>query len=209
VRYRESAQLLLDQGSALRWLSAAESGALGESLATTGVACWASSTASYELAVCSTEACVEKLADYVRQARSLSQLMESRGSSAAALSESLAECDRLRGVVAAAAASSGPKAAEQKAAAEAEFAAAMSASTEARSYYDKVAAAFIVEAERYRAAMKADFQQLLTDFTSSQLRTELKLAAAWDSVAAKTRNLNGGRLAAPVAEAAAAAPVDV
>jgi len=87
------------------------------------------------------------------------------------------------------------------------MAAAQRASTAAREFYDRAAAGLIGEVERMRAHMRADFKGMLLDFVSVQVRTELKLAQAWQRIeaeAARAAAAEGAPLAALAGGALAA-----
>jgi hypothetical protein len=183
VRAREQAQLLLDFGASLRSLGQAEGGPLGTSLASVGLASWAASTAAYEQAVCETELFVEKLADYVRGTRAVKECVESRGKASAELAEAVGEVERLRALIVALGASPTANAIKDKAQAEIDLQIAQKVSADTRAAYDKCAAGVIAEVERLRAGMRADFQGMALDFIAIQVRTELKLAAAWERIA--------------------------
>jgi hypothetical protein len=184
-RYREQAQLLLEYGQALRALGAAEGGAVGSNLTHVGTACWASSTTAYEQAVCQTESFVEKLADFVRDARAVRSTLDERSRASRQLTAASNDVDRLRALLTALATSAAPTAMRERQTAEADMAMATRAAIDARTYYDKVAAAILSEVERMRASQLASFRTILLDFVSCQHRTELKLANAWEAVAAR------------------------
>lgn len=188
VRAREQAQLLLDYGASLRALGHSEGGPVGQALSVVGLASWAASTASYEQAVCETELFVEKLADYVRGTRAVKECIDSRGKASAELAEAVAEVERLRALIVALAASPTPQAAASKAQAEVDLQMAQKASSDARSFYDKCAAGVIGEVERMRSSMRSDFRSMLLEFIATQVRTDLKLASAWDRIAAEAAN---------------------
>lgn len=194
-RSREQAQLLLEYGQTLRALGGTEGGAVGASLTSIGTASWAASTTAYEQAVCQTEAFVEKLADYVRDARAIRFTLDERARASRVLSDASSDVDRLRALLTALSSSAAPSAMRDRQAAEAELPGAVRTATDARAYYDKTAASILAEVERTRTNMRADFRAMLLDFTSIQLRTELKLAAAWESIAAKL----GGAAPQPLA----------
>lgn len=194
-RSREQAQLLLEFGHSLRALGTAEGGAIGANLVNIGTASWAASTTAYEQAVCQSESFVEKLADYVRDARSVRTALDERTRASRVLSEAAGEVDRLRAQLTALASSAAPTAMRDRQACEAELPAATQAATEARTYYGKTVAHVLSEVERRRATMQSDFRSILLDFVSIQLRTENKLAAAWEVMAAKM----GGASPAPLA----------
>jgi hypothetical protein len=182
-RYRDQAQTLLAHGAALKKLGELEGGRLGDSLSRVGLAAWAASTVAYEQAVCQTEAFVEKLADAVRMARSVRDATAERRRASAQLGALSNEVDRLRALITALTNSPAPHAARDRALAEADMAAASRLATEARVYYDKVAQAYLAEAGRYRDALTTDARTMLLDFSTIQLRTEEKLAAAWEITA--------------------------
>ena len=212
VRAREQAQLLLDFGASLRALGQSEGGmaavpggppppsSLGTSLVAVGLASWAASTASYEQAVCETELFVEKLADYVRGTRAVKEAVDSRVRASAELTEAQGELERLR-AFGVALANSPPTASsgKDKAQNEVDMANAQRASTAAREFYDRAASGLIGEVERMRSQMRADFKGMLLDFVSVQVRTELKLAQAWQRIeaeAARAAAAEGAPLAA-------------
>jgi len=187
-RYREQAQVLLAYGSALRELGGAERAdapAEGDALGTVGVASWAASTTSYEQSVCLTEALVEKLADFVRNARAVKDAVAERSRASAQLSDVSAEVDRLRAQLTALGSSASPNAARDRSVAEADMAVAARALVDARAYYGKVSDALLSEVDRLREAMKIDFRTMLLQFAATQVRSEQKLAAAWESIGAK------------------------
>ena len=184
-RYREQAQLLLEYGQALRALGAAEAGAVGSNLTNVGTACWASSTTAYEQSVCHTEAFVEKLADFVRDARSIRFTLDERARASRQLTAASNDVDRLRALLTALATSAAPNAARERQTAEADMAGAQRAAVDARAYYDKVAASILSEVERMRVNQLVNFRTILLDFVAAQHRTEVKLAAAWESISAK------------------------
>jgi hypothetical protein len=192
-RSREQAALLLEFGHSLRALGTAEGGSIGTNLTTAGTASWASSTTAYEQSVCHMEAFVEKLADYVRDARSIRTTLDERARASHALSEAAGEVDRLRALLTALSSSVAPTAMRDRQAAESELPAAAAAATAARAYYDKTVASVLTEVERKRTCMKTDFRSILLDFVSIQVRTENKLAAAWEVTAQK---IGGGALLA-------------
>jgi hypothetical protein len=183
VRAREQAQLLLDFGASLRALGQAEGGPLGSSLASVGLASWAASTAAYEQAVCETELFVERLADYVRGTRAVKECVDSRGRASAELAEAVGEVERLRSLIVALGSSPTPNAARDKAQAEIDLQIAQKVSADTRAAYDRVAAGVIAEVERLRVGMRVDFQGMALDFIAIQVRTELKLAGAWERIA--------------------------
>lgn len=202
MRYREQAQLLLDFGSALRAMGATDGGVEGEALAAVGVATWASSTATYELAVCQTEAFVERLADYVRMCRAVKHMADTRAKASNDVLVTCADVERLRAQLNAIQTLASPTAANDRAQLEVELRTAQATAAEARAYYDKVAAVALAEVERMRGGMAVDFRELLLDFTSAQLRVEQKLSLAWDTVSAKCVQLRtqpevGGGRASP------------
>lgn len=180
VKHREDAQALLDYGAALRALGTSEGGGLGTSLTAVYLSTWAASTAAYEQAVQESELWVERLGDTVRGVRAVQEMMGERQRASAALSEALSVVERLRAHITALQASPSPSAATEKGKAEAELTTAQTAVTEARAYYDKVAASVIAETERYRASLNRDFRSMLLDYVAAQQRTQAKLAAAWD-----------------------------
>jgi len=186
LRAREQAQLLLDFGAALRALGQTEGGALGDSLSAVGLAAWASSTAEYEAAVCATEALVERLADYVRLARAVRETLDARARASADLADALTHVERLKALVASLAHSAAPSAAKDRYAAEAELGEAQRLAAAARVEYDAAAAGVVAEAARARAGQAADVRAMLLDFVTTQVRTELKLAAAWEKSTATT-----------------------
>ena len=201
-RNREQAQVLLAYGSSLRELGAAERAeapAAGDALATVGVASWAASTTSYEQSVCLTEALVEKLADFVRNARAVKDAVAERARASAQLSDVSAEVDRLRALLTALGSSASPNAARDRSVAEADMAAAARALVDARAYYSKVSDALLSEVDRLREAMRTDFRTMLLQFAATQVRSEQKLAAAWESISAKIA------VSVPAASAAVAA----
>ena len=185
-RYREQAQVLLSYGTAMRDLGAAEGGdgALGESVNALGVASWAASTAAYEQAVCQTEVVVERIADLVRAGRAVKEALVERARAASQLTELSGEVDRLRAHITALTNSPAPNAGRDRAVAEADMAGAIKVATEARTYYDKVAQAFLADALRYRTTMTTDFRDMLTNFASTQLRSEERLRVAWEKTTA-------------------------
>jgi hypothetical protein len=65
---------------------------------------------------------------------------------------------------------------------EIDLAAAQKTSADARVFYDKCAAGVIAETERLRTNMRTDFKLMLLDFVSIQVRTEMKLAQAWEKI---------------------------
>ena len=189
VRAREQAQLLLDFGAAMRSLGQSESAEVGTpsnvgtSTMAIGLASWASSTAAYEKAVCETELFVEKLADYVRGTRSVKECIDSRSKASSELTEARDLLERLRAQsVALASAPPTPTSGKEKAQNEIDLAAAQKTSADARVYYDKCASGVIAETERLRTNMRTDFKMMLLDFVSIQVRTEMKLAQAWEKI---------------------------
>jgi hypothetical protein len=198
LRAREQAQLLLDLGAAMRALGQTETGALGESLNSVGLACWASSTAAYEAAVCDTEALVERLADYVRLTRAVRETLDTRSRASADLADAITTVERLRSLVTSLSMSTAPSAAKDKYSADTDLSEAQKAAAEARTQYDAGAAAVIMEVDKLRGSMVVDFRSMLLDFVHTQLKTELKLAQAWEKVAALQQPalsspLGGGR----------------
>lgn len=198
VRSREQAQLLLDFGAALRSMGQTEGGALGESFTQVGLASWAASTAAYEAAVCETEAVVEKLADYVRGTRAIRETLDSRSEASAERADCLAEVERLTNLISSLNANPTPQGMKDRAQAETELVEAKKAASEARSEYDSAAAAVVAEVERHRGALLIDFRSMLLDFVTTQVRTEMKLAAAWEKVAGETAgNVNAEAIGVP------------
>jgi len=194
-RYREQAHALLDFGSSLRALAAAEGAEtpLGGVLGTVGaVGTWSSSTATYEQSVCALEAFVERLNDYVRGCRGVKEAVDYRAASSVALAAALGEVDRLRALSTALANSPAPSAGAERAKAEADLAGAQAAAAAARATYAKAAAGFVEEMIRYREAFRADLRSMLLDLAHTQLRTESKLTQAWDACARKVAERAGG-----------------
>lgn len=188
VRAREQAQLLLDFGAALKALgqTEAEGGPAAESFNQVGLAAWASSTAAYEAAVCETEAFVEKLADYVRECRSVRETMEARSRASADRAEALGEVERISALISSLNANPTAQAMKDRMTAESELINAKRIAGEARAEYDNAAQQVVQQVDKMRGAMVGDFRAMLLDFVTIQVRTEVKLAAAWEKVASET-----------------------
>ncbi len=148
--------------------------------------------------MCETELFVEKIADYVRGTRAVKECVDARGKASAELAEAVGEVERLRALIVACAASPSPSAAKDKAQAEMDLSIAQKLSADARTFYDKCAAGVIAEVERLRGGMRGDFKGMLLDFIAVQIRTELKLAAAWERVMADAASAAAAEGAPPL-----------
>lgn len=185
-QYRIQAQLLLEYGGALRSLGAVEGGALGAAEASAGLAIWGASTVAYEQAAQETELFVEDLADYVRGASAVNDMISERSKASASLADALAHVEHLRAQSGLLQSNPTPANAQKRAVVESELLSAQVAVTDGRAYYDRCAASVIAELERYRAAMRVDFKAMFTRLLSTQARASTKLEKAWSNIADST-----------------------
>lgn len=180
--WREQAQLLLEYGASLKAIGKTEGGPVGGAFASTGTCSWTGSTAAYEQSVEEAELWVERLADTVRNARGVKELVEERQRAGAELADATANVEKLRATITALGSAVTSSAAKDKVAAEGEMGAAQTAAAGAREYYDKVAASVIGEVERVKAVQKGEWRALLVDWATIQVRNNTRLAQAWERI---------------------------